>query len=225
MYYVYIIKSIKYKKQIYIGLTDYLERRLKEHNIGMNISTRRYLPWKMIYYEAFSSVIDARLREKKLKDYGNSLLELKKRIKYSLNGAGFTLIEVLVAATLVALLSTMGVTGYQAVTRSGRDALRKADLQQIRSALEIYKSENNQYPTASTSCIADLSSDYINPYPHDSKSPTYNYCYVPGGDRKTYQLCAHLENGSSTTDYSTECGGANKCGASGVNCNYKVANP
>ena len=224
MYYVYIIKSIKYK-QIYIGLTDYLKRRLKEHNVGMNISTRRYMPWKMIYYEAFSSVIDARLREKKLKDYGNSLLELKKRIKYSLNGAGFTLIEVLVAATLVALLSTMGITGYQAVTRSGRDALRKTDLEQIRSALEIYKSEetSHTYPDASGCSASGLATAYINPYPSDTKSPTYTYCYNKTGNL-TYYLCAHLENGGST-DYDTACGGANKCGASGVNCNYKVANP
>lgn len=140
---------------------------------------------------------------------------------------GFTLIEVLVAATLVALLSTMGVTGYQAVTRSGRDALRKTDLEQIRSALEIYKSEvsSHNYPSASGCDASDLSPSYIYPYPHDSRSPTYNYCYAPSSDHKTYSLCAHLENGSSTTDYSTECGGANKCGASGVNCNYKVANP
>lgn len=130
---------------------------------------------------------------------------------------GFTLIEILVAATIIGLLSTVGFSGFQAITRSGRDALRKSDLEQIRSALEIYKSENASYTTA-TSCVADLTSSYINPYPADPKAPTYKYCYQRLTNL-TYDLCARLENGSTTTDY---CGAANNCGG---NCNYKVTNP
>ncbi len=133
---------------------------------------------------------------------------------------GFTLIEVLVAATIVALLSTMGVGGYQAVTKNGRDALRKSDLEQIRSALEIYKSEvsDHKYPTASSCQASGLSPGYINPYPADSKSP-YQYCYIPSGDRLSYNLCAHLENKSDTDSY---CNTSNNCGGS---CNYQVTNP
>lgn len=133
---------------------------------------------------------------------------------------GFTLIEVLVAATIVALLSTMGIAGYQAVTRSGRDGLRKSDLEQIRSALEIYKSEatDHKYPAA-TSCQANgLSPNYINPYPQDAKSP-YKYCYIPAADKTTYRLCAHLENKADTDSY---CDSGSNCGGS---CNYQVTNP
>lgn len=138
---------------------------------------------------------------------------------------GFTFIEILVTVTLIALLSTIGITGFQAVTRGGRDALRKTDLEQIRSALEIYKSENGNYPDDSGSCSASSSlvPNYISPYPTDPKSPTYRYCYNQTGNL-TYTLCAHLENGSATTDYSgtNECGSTNQCTG---NCNYKVTNP
>lgn len=134
---------------------------------------------------------------------------------------GFTLIEVLVAATIVALLSTIGLSGYQAITRSGRDALRKSDLEQLRSALEMYKSENGSYPAPTTSCIAALPSSYINPYPSDPRSTVYNYCYYRPSTL-TYYICSHLENGDSSTDYVVECGGVNQCGSK---CNYKVANP
>lgn len=130
---------------------------------------------------------------------------------------GFTLIEILVTATIMGLLATIGFSGFQAVTRSGRDALRKSDLEQIRSALEIYKSENGSYTTA-TSCAANLTTSYINPYPADPKAPTYKYCYQRLTNL-TYDLCAHLENGSATTD---NCGAASNCGG---NCNYKVTNP
>lgn len=133
---------------------------------------------------------------------------------------GFTLIEILVAATIIGLLSTIGLAGFQAVTRSGRDALRKTDLEQIRSALEIYKSEKYQYPAESgCSAASALVSDYINTYPVDPKSAIYNYCYNQLTNL-TYELCAHLENGGSS-DYSCN-GAANSCGA---NCNYRVTNP
>ena len=133
---------------------------------------------------------------------------------------GFTLIEVLVAATIIGILSTIGLTGFQAITRSGRDTLRKTDLEQIRSALEIYKSENNTYPASSSCAPVGLTSDYINPYPSDPKSASYQYCYLRL-TALTYQLCAHLENGSLVVD--------GKCGDTGSlcggNCNYQVINP
>ncbi len=131
---------------------------------------------------------------------------------------GFTLIEVLVAATIVALLSTIGLSGYQAITRSGRDALRKSDLEQIRSALEIYKSENGSYPVAQATCVPALPTSYINPYPVDPRPTSSQYCYVRQSNL-TYQLCAHLENGL-TAD--SGCGSQNLCTAS---CNYQVVNP
>ena len=129
--------------------------------------------------------------------------------------SGFTIVELLVSITIIALLSTIGVTGYQAVSRGGRDALRKTDLEQIRSALEIYKSENNRYPLAPTPCVADLNTSYINPYPKDPKN--YKYCYIQRSNL-TYELCAHLENG----DTSDACDAANKCTGK---CNYVLLNP
>lgn len=137
--------------------------------------------------------------------------------------SGFTLIEVLVAATIIGLLSTIGFGGFQAITRSGRDALRKTDLEQIRSALEIYKSENGSYPAdSSCSAAASLVPSYLKTYPSDPKFPAYRYCYIRDTNL-TYRLCNHLENGSSVASDSY-------CGDSGgtlctANCNYQLANP
>ena len=79
MYYVYILKS-KFTDEIYIGSTNDLKRRLKEHNNGAEISTKRYAPWIIYYYEAYFLEELARLREKKLKYNGNAIRELKIRI-------------------------------------------------------------------------------------------------------------------------------------------------
>jgi len=113
MYYVYFIKSKIYNKT-YIGSTNNLRRRFSEHNNGLETSTRRYKPWRLIYYEAYRSEEDAREREMKLKKHGNAVKELKKRIQRSIkNGAGFTLAEILVSIFIIILLSGIIFANYR----------------------------------------------------------------------------------------------------------------
>lgn len=74
MFYVYLIKNQR-EQQTYIGYTNDLQRRLKEH--------RDKKP-ELIYYEAYKSEKDARLRESILKQRGHTIRRLKERLKYSL---------------------------------------------------------------------------------------------------------------------------------------------
>ena len=83
MYYVYLLKSKKDNK-LYIGFTNDLRKRIIEHNKGLNKSTKYRKPLLLIYYEAYFSLKDAQIREKKLKKFKNSYVELKKRIIHSL---------------------------------------------------------------------------------------------------------------------------------------------
>jgi putative endonuclease len=90
MYYVYLLKSKK-NGSLYIGHTRNIEKRLKDHNSGVVGYTSKYKPWKLIYYESFLSLEDAKKREKSLKYFGKAYSQLKHRIKNSLNigeGAG-----------------------------------------------------------------------------------------------------------------------------------------
>jgi len=84
MYFVYVLKS-KIDGKLYIGSTNDLRKRFNEHNHKMNKSTKYRAPFKLIYYEAFTAEVDARIREKKLKQFKNSYGELKKRIYNSIN--------------------------------------------------------------------------------------------------------------------------------------------
>lgn len=83
MFYVYVIKSKKDSK-LYIGVTKDLKRRFCEHNQGLNKSTKYRVPFILVYYESYASEKDARIRERKLKQFKNSYAELKKRIINSL---------------------------------------------------------------------------------------------------------------------------------------------
>jgi len=52
---------------MYVGYTDDLKRRLKEHNNGKSAYSKRYRPWLLLYQEDFDNQIDAIKREKYLK--------------------------------------------------------------------------------------------------------------------------------------------------------------
>jgi putative endonuclease len=79
MYYVYLLYSEETRKW-YLGSTNDLRKRLHQHNAGLSRSTLSGMPWRLVYYEAFSNDHAARIREQKLKAHGKGLAELKKRI-------------------------------------------------------------------------------------------------------------------------------------------------
>ena len=74
MYYVYLLKS-RAENKTYIGYTNNLARRLKEHKDKKP---------ELIYYEAYKSEKDARKREMILKERGQTVRRLKEKLKSSL---------------------------------------------------------------------------------------------------------------------------------------------
>lgn len=86
MYYFYVLKSTK-DGNLYKGFTNNLKRRLDEHNTGLSKSTKGRRPFRLVYYEAFASRIDAKRREKQMKLSGKAWGQLKRRIQSSIKGA------------------------------------------------------------------------------------------------------------------------------------------
>lgn len=68
MYYVYVIRSLKDNRN-YIGYTNDLSRRLQEHNRGKSKSVKYRGPFELIYYEEYTSRVEAIHREKQIKNY------------------------------------------------------------------------------------------------------------------------------------------------------------
>lgn len=66
MIFVYAIYSLE-NNRIYVGQTENIEKRLKEHNSGQTRSTKPYIPWELFYQEHCENRADARLREIYLK--------------------------------------------------------------------------------------------------------------------------------------------------------------
>lgn len=66
-FYVYLLRSINKPDWIYVGYTENLKERLKEHNSGDSKSTAYYKPFELIHYEAYRNRKDAKRRELYLK--------------------------------------------------------------------------------------------------------------------------------------------------------------
>lgn len=66
-YYVYLLRSIKFHRQTYIGFSEDVAARLKEHNRGGSIHAGKYRPWKLVSYHAFTDIKKAKAFEAYLK--------------------------------------------------------------------------------------------------------------------------------------------------------------
>ena len=68
-----------------------------------------------------------------------------KKIKGSLKG--FTLIELLVVIAIIGILSTSAMVSLNGARSKARDALRKGDMAQMRTALNLYYDDHEAYPS------------------------------------------------------------------------------
>lgn len=66
MFCVYILKSEK-NNSYYIGSCENIEIRLEQHNNGKVKSTKRYIPWRLVFKEEHKDLRSARKREIQIK--------------------------------------------------------------------------------------------------------------------------------------------------------------
>jgi type II secretion system protein G len=128
------------------------------------------------------------------------------------NTAAFTLLELLVAMAIMAILTVIGLRSFGSVQQKARDSRRKQDLQSISKALEIYYNDFKHYPDSTEGQISACGVDatqacswgetwqnssnqtlYMTKLPADPGGS--QYFYLAGEDGKSYSLFAYLENG------------------------------
>ncbi|MDP1743656.1 MAG: type II secretion system protein [Candidatus Amesbacteria bacterium] len=124
------------------------------------------------------------------------------------NKKGFTLIEFMVAMSLVSILSTMAIGNFMGSQKRGRDVRRQSDLNQYRVALENWSSNNQGAYPASTNLLVP---DYLASHPTEPQGGAYRYSsdaaiYVLDAcvevQKKLYQICSNGKSGITTLDCS-----------------------
>jgi len=110
---------------------------------------------------------------------------------------GFSLVELLVVITIIAILSVVAYTAIGGHTITARDAKRKQDVSTIQNALELYIVEYNRYPESLATGDATpaagwkIPKKYLSDIPLDPNGDAYVYSLT--GDKKSYLLGATLE--------------------------------
>jgi type II secretory pathway pseudopilin PulG len=124
---------------------------------------------------------------------------------------GFSLIELLVVATIIIVLMAVGMVSYTNAGKGARDGKRKADLETIRQALVLRRSDLGNYPTTAdqTTINALGTQGYLSqPYPTDPKNDAasgYVYKYTSTGSGTGFCLCAKMESGGGNNSSATTC--------------------
>jgi general secretion pathway protein G len=112
--------------------------------------------------------------------------------------SGFTLLELLIVIVIIGVLAILTIPNLVSGPQRGRDAQRKTDIRNIKTALETYYNDNYAYPQA-PSWKTDLSNSSTTPYmknvPQDPKTKN-DYAYAPNCSPTCtdYTLSADLEN-------------------------------
>lgn len=142
------------------------------------------------------------------------------------NYDGFTIIELLIVIAIIGILSALLLSNFIGIRQRARDAQRKADLRQIQAALEIYRSDQGNYPVTASfpACGAALvvgGNTYMQKVPCDPLNTGQSrYTYISGGTTYTLYSCLENTNDSTkdTSNNTTYCGGAK-------NWSYTLTNP
>jgi len=117
---------------------------------------------------------------------------------------GFTMIELLAVVTIMAILATIGLVSFTNATRNARNNKRMTDIQNIRQALVLHRSETGCYPAD----LATLTTNYMRDgIPIDPQPATHVYTYTPASESplgsgcyRTFTLSSFLEGTPSSYD-------------------------
>jgi len=134
--------------------------------------------------------------------------------------SGFTLFELLVTISIIAVLTAVAVVSFGGMTKKARDSRRIADLQNIRVALEAARQVGITYPVSLATLVDN---DFLQQIPIDPKAGVGGtYVYTRISDYK-YRICTYVEeSGSISADVS---GCPLMPSGVGFTGYYKVVNP
>ena len=106
--------------------------------------------------------------------------------------SGFTLIELMVAVAILAVLVMVGFGTYLRAQQRGLDARRQGDIKAFQNAMEQYFSLNEDYPADEAEAQAQFSSGVLPKDPVNADEYVYTFGYTAPGGGSGYCTCAKL---------------------------------
>lgn len=116
---------------------------------------------------------------------------------------GFTLIELLAVVTIIGILFAVGLVSYTNAARNARDNRRRTDIENLRQALVLYRSDTGCYPELLVQLGADYWSGSLPNDPQNGNPYSYNGTGAPSATCNgidffnEFTLSAQLEDGTT----------------------------
>src|SRR3990167_7760520 len=98
-------------------------------------------------------------------DFGKKSEIYNLKSKISKVKRGFTLIELLVVISIIGILASFVVASFNSAQQKGRDSKRKSDLDAVKTALELAKSDSTgggYYPACDVNATVDGTTNSCN---------------------------------------------------------------
>lgn len=101
--------------------------------------------------------------------------------------SGFTIIELLIVIVVIAILAGLVLNAFGNIQARARDTERRNDINAIHTQLELYYTDNDEYPAT----LAEV--DNLNAEALVAPGDDEEYTYTPAEDGTSYTLSAALE--------------------------------
>ncbi len=117
---------------------------------------------------------------------------------------GFTLIELLVVIAIIAILAALILAALNSAQQGSRDSRRKSDLNQYKTALAQFRSDEGTYPVSANVAMTSTAAPYAGTPALDDgymtaflSDPTSGQSYYYIGSANDFGVCTNLERGAA----------------------------
>lgn len=100
---------------------------------------------------------------------------------------GFTLVELMVVIVIIGLLATIVIINVMPAADRAATTKARADIATLEQGIEMYRLDNQRYPTSEEGLQALVTGEYIRRLPNDPWGNAYRYA-APGREGRPFTI-------------------------------------